>query len=453
MGSMSRRILVVEDDIGLQKQLRWGFSGFDVLVANDRKSAMRCVRECQPEVVLLDFGLPPDPDGVGEGVATLKEILKETPYTKVIMVTGNDERRHALTAIGLGAYDFYTKPIDIDELKFIVERARNVYDLEAENRELARKQLMTPLPGLVAASQKMLEVCRVVEKVAPSDITTLLQGESGTGKELLARALHDLSSRSQANFVAINCAAIPESLLESELFGYEKGAFTGAVQRTIGRIEHAQNGTLFLDEVGDLPMSLQAKLLRFLQEKTIERLGGRNEIVVDIRVVAATHQDLKTLIKTGKFREDLYYRLSQMVIEVPPLRERPGDAAAIANSLFTRYVKELGKPRLKLSSGALLAIENYNWPGNIRELENRLKQVAVMSDKNIVEAEDLGLPTVLPPVDSFSLAHYRERAERQALERALGANKGNISRAARMLKVSRPTLYDLMNKYNYRCQA
>ncbi len=451
MSVKNPKLLVVEDDQGLQKQLRWGFDGFDVVTAGDRESALACVKAHNPAVVTLDLGLPPDPDGSSEGLATLQEIIKLSPYTKVIMVTGNDEREHAVNAIAMGAYDFFMKPIDMDALKLIVSRAYNLYQLERENRQLQKSRMMTPLPGLIASSQRMLKVCRDIEKVAPSDVTVLLQGESGTGKELLAKAVHELSAREGNNFIAINCAAIPEALLESELFGYEKGAFTGAYQRTIGKIERAQSGTLFLDEIGDLPMSLQAKLLRFLQEKSIERLGGQKEIAVDVRIVAATHQDLKELIKAGKFREDLYYRLSQVSLDVPPLRSRPGDAAAIANALFKNYADEFAKPGLKLTSDALLAIENYMWPGNIRELENRLKQVAIMSDKKHISPEDLGLPTNYSEAEAFSLALYRERAERQALERALGANSGNISRAAKMLNISRPTLYDLMNKHNFKC--
>ncbi len=451
MASNDRKLLIVEDDEGLQKQLRWSFGEYEVMLAGDRSAAVKLARDHQPAVVTLDLGLPPEPDDITEGMETLRAILEIAPYAKVIMVTGQDEREHALSAINMGAYDFYAKPIDIDALKLIVNRAFHVYELERENRELAERKANAPLAGIVASSQKMLAVCRAIEKVAPADVSVLLQGESGTGKELLAKALHELSSRGEHKFVAINCAAIPEPLLESELFGYEKGAFTGAAQRTTGKIERARNGTLFLDEIGDLPMSLQAKLLRFLQEKTIERLGGQQEIEVDVRIVAATHRNLRELIEDGRFREDLYYRLSQMVIEVPALRERPGDAVAIARILFKKYAEELGKPKLKLNNAALTAIGSYSWPGNIRELENKLKQAVVMCEKKIVGPEELGFSDSLPGSEAFSLAHLRGEAERQAIEQALDVNQGNISKAARMLKVSRPTLYDLMSKYNYRC--
>lgn len=440
----------MEDDTGLQKQMCWGLPGIDVLVAGDRKSAIEIIKSRMPPVVTLDLGLPPDTDGAGEGLAALTEILRLAPYTKVIMVTGNDDRKHALSAIGKGAYDFYIKPINIEELRFIIDRAFLLAELEKENRELIEKQSTSPLPGLIAASQEMLQICSMIEKSALSDISVLVQGETGTGKELLVRALHSLSPRRSEKFVAINCAAIPDTLLESELFGYEKGAFTGATRKTAGRIERADKGTLFLDEVGDLPLALQAKLLRFLQERVVERLGGGSEISVDVRIVAATHQNLPDLIKSGRFREDLYYRLSQMVIDVPPLRERPGDAAAIASALFRGIAAELHKPKMKLSSGALLAIENYPWPGNIRELENKLKQVAVIADKDVIEAEDMKLPDPDGKTDSFSLAAVRGKAERQAVGKALAFSGGNVSKAAEMLKVSRPTLYDLISKYNIR---
>jgi two-component system NtrC family response regulator len=445
------RLLAIEDDPGLQKQLRWSFQGYEVIVAGERRSAMDYMRTHHPAVVTLDLGLPPDADGVSEGLATLNELLQFDPYAKVIVVTGRDEREHAVKAIGEGAYDFYVKPIDVEELGLVINRAYRVYELERENRELSRKQVSTPLPGIIATSYNMLKVCRDIEKVAPTDASVLIGGESGTGKELLARALHRLSERADERFVAINCAAIPETLLESELFGYEKGAFTGAARQTIGKIERAQHGTLFLDEIGDLSLSLQAKLLRFLQEKTIERLGGHDEVEVDVRVVAATHQDLKKLMEEGGFREDLYYRLAQIVIDVPPLSQRPGDAAAIAKELFRNITGELGKRSMKLSAGALQVIESYSWPGNVRELENRLRQVVIMNENKDVLPEDLGLPLGPDDPPCHPLASYREEAERRALEQALGVHGGNVSRAAKMLQISRPTLYDLMNKYNYRC--
>ena len=445
------KLLVVEDDPGLQKQLRWSFSGYEVIVAGDRQKALDCMRIHRPPVVTLDLGLPPDADGVTEGLATLNDILQVEPYTKVIVVTGRGEREYAVEAIGNGAYDFYVKPIDVEILGLVVDRAVKVHELERENNELNRRRISTPLPGIIATSQNMLKVCRNLEKVAPTEASVLVIGESGTGKELLARALHQLSDRSTEKFTAINCAAIPDALLESELFGYEKGAFTGAARQTIGKIERVQNGTLFLDEIGDLSLSLQAKLLRFLQEKTIERLGGHQEIEVDVRVVAATHQNLKELMEKGEFREDLYYRLAQITIEVPPLSKRPGDAGAIARELFRKIAFEVGKGSMKLGADVINAIENYSWPGNVRELENRLRQAIIMNDRMSVRAEDLGLPTQQDTRSCYPLVRYREEAERRALEEALGVNGGNISRAAKMLQISRPTLYDLMNKYNYRC--
>ena len=334
MSSELKSLLVVEDNPGLQKQLKWAFSGFDVHIAADRESAIRQMQQHHPHVVTLDLGLPPDSANASEGLAALGEILELAPHTKVVVVTGNDDRDVAIKAVSLGAYDFYQKPIDPVVLALIVERASSLYDLEAENRRL---QSDSVLDGIVYSSNAMLEACRMVERVGPTDVTTLIHGESGTGKELFARALHDLSSRRDGPFVAVNCAAIPETLLESELFGYEKGAFTGAVRQNQGKIEYASGGTFFLDEIGDMPMSLQAKMLRFLQEHQVERLGGHNLIPVDVRVVCATHHDLKESIKTGKFREDLYYRISEIVIQIPALRNREGDRMLLARTFLEKY--------------------------------------------------------------------------------------------------------------------
>ena len=441
-------LLVVEDDPGLQSQLRWSLDGFNVILANDRESALAEITRHKPAVVTLDLGLPPDTDGASEGLATLERILETAPETKVIVVSGNDDRENAVRAVGIGAYDFYQKPIDPEILRLIIERAFHVHQLESENRRLQVRQVSSPLEGLIAGSPQMLKVCRTVEKVAPTDVTTLLLGESGTGKELIARALHDLSVRPKGPFVAINCAAIPDTLLESELFGYEKGAFTGAAKQTRGKIEYADGGTLFLDEVGDLPMTLQVKLLRFLQERIIERLGGRQEIPVDVRVVCATHQDLPALVKEGKFREDLYYRISEITIRIPPLRERDGDALLMARAFLEKYRREHHRNLRGFTQDAVSAIEAYGWPGNVRELENKLKRAVIMADGNRLTAEELEIAdsAAESPLD-LNLREVREAAERAALQRSLSLYHGNVSQAAEALGVSRPTMYDLMNKY------
>nr|MDQ2694640.1 PEP-CTERM-box response regulator transcription factor [Pseudomonadota bacterium] len=377
-----RKLLIVEDDLGLQSQLRWCFEDYEVLLAESRESALAQLRRHEPPLVTLDLGLPPDPANAGEGLATLEEILALVPETKVIVVTGNDDRDNALRAVALGAYDFYQKPVDAEVLKLIVDRAYRLYELERENRELARQRQTSPLQGIIAASSQMLKICSTIEKVAPTDVTVLLLGESGTGKELLARALHELSQRAGRRFVAINCAAIPETLLESELFGYEKGAFTGAAKQTKGKIEYADRGTFFLDEVGDLPMALQAKLLRFLQQRVIERVGGREEIPVDVRVVCATHRDLQAAIAEGTFREDLYYRISEITIHIPPLREREGDAVILARTFLELFSRKMGRALRGFSKDAVAALEAYPWPGNVRELENRIKRAVIMSEGN-----------------------------------------------------------------------
>ena len=444
-----RTLLIVEDDLGLQSQLRWYFEGYEVLVAEDRESAVNLVRRHEPPVVTLDLGLPPDPANATEGLEALDQILSAAPHTKVIVVTGNDDRENAVRAVGRGAYDFYQKPVDPEVLGLIVDRAYNLFELEDENRRLARKERPSPLAGIIAASGEMTRVCRMVEKVAPTSATVLLLGESGTGKKLLARALHGLSPRAEQRFVAINCAAIPETLLESELFGYEKGAFTGAAKQTLGKIEYAHKGTLFLDEIGDLPMSLQAKLLRFLQERVIERVGGREEIAVDVRVIGATHQDLGQLIEEGRFREDLYYRLSEISLRIPPLRERTGDSVLLARHFLDLFGREHGRSLRGFTEDALAAIEAYPWPGNARELENRVKRAVIMAENNRIAAEDLEL--VVPDESMpLNLRQVREEAERRAIERALALYNGNVSQAADILGVSRPTLYDLVKKYDLR---
>lgn len=441
-----KKLLIVEDDAGLQSQLRWSFEGFNIALSADREGALAEVRRFAPAVVTLDLGLPPDPGGVSEGFLTLKAILALAPATKVIVVTGHNDRGNAVTAIGLGAYDFYEKPIDPAMLNFVVERAAKVRQLEEENRKLASGISRSPFEGLIAASPEMLKACRTVEKLAPTDVTTLILGESGTGKEVLVRSLHSLSSRSRKRLVAINCAAIPENLLESELFGYEKGAFTGATKTTPGKIETADGGILFLDEVGDLPLSLQAKLLRFLQERVVERVGGRKEIPVDVRVICATHQDLSGLILDGRFREDLYYRINEVTINVPPLRERSGDAVVLARSFLSRFAKEQQRPIRDFAHSALEVIEHYEWPGNVRELENRVKRAVIMADGTQISASDLELADIQVEAKPFDLREVREMAERTAIQRAMNYTDNNISRTAELLGVTRPTLYSLMKK-------
>jgi len=453
VGADSRKLLIVEDDPGLLNQLKWCFEGYDVFTAEDRDSAITELRRNEPTVVLQDLGLPPRPEGVEEGFETLQDILRLAPHTKVIVVTGNGDQENALKSVDLGAYDFYQKPVDTDTLRLLVDRAFNIHELEAENRRLQCVASDSPLAGIVAASQGMRHVCRMIEKVAPTDVTTLLLGESGTGKELLARALHRLSPRSQQRFVAINCAAIPETLLESELFGYEKGAFTGAAKTTPGKIELAHGGTLFLDEIGDMPIGLQAKLLRFLQERVIERVGGREEISVDVRVVCATNQNPVELIEQGRFREDLYYRVSEITIDIPPLRDREEGRLILARTLLAKLSEQQKRAINGFTRDACHAIEAYNWPGNVRELENKIKGAVIMADGKHITADDLGLQIGDGEPESLNLREVRARAESRAIRMALMRNFGNISKAAEELGVTRPTLYDLLNKYGLSAEA
>ena len=441
-------LLVVEDDEGLQKQLRWCFDEYEVLIASDREAAISELRRSEPPVVLQDLGLPPDPNGVSEGLATLEHILALAPHTKVIVVTGNDDRDNAVRAVGLGAYDFYQKPVDVEILKLLVTRAFHVHALEEQNRRLMSSHGSAPLEGIIAGSDKMLSLCRLVEKVAPTRATTLLLGESGTGKEVFARALHNLSPRAKKRFVAINCAAIPEALLESELFGYEKGAFTGAHKQSPGKIEYADSGTLFLDEIGDMPMALQAKLLRFLQERVVERIGGRVEIPVDVRVVCATNQNLQTAISEGRFREDLYYRISEVTATIPPLRDRNGDVLLLARALVTRLAEKHGRSLRGFTQDAMEAIDAYDWPGNVRELENRINRAVIMAEGKQIGPADLGLELPIAERMPMNLRQVRQQAERQALQRVLAITGGNISKAAELLGITRPTFYDLMQKHN-----
>jgi two-component system NtrC family response regulator len=442
-------LLIVEDDEGLQRQLRWAYEDYEVVIAGDRETAIDMLRQHEPAVVTLDLGLPPDPDGTAEGFATLEAIQSLKPDTKVIIASGHGARESALRAISSGAYDFYQKPVDIDELGLIVARAFQLHAIERENERLASQAGgdETVLGGMITAAPEMLKVARTIERVASADVSVMLLGASGTGKELLARGLHDESPRADKPFVAINCAAIPENLLEAELFGYEKGAFTGAVKTTEGKIELAEGGTLFLDEVGDIPLPLQVKLLRFLQERVVERIGGRAAIPVDVRIVCATHQDLDAMIAAKEFRDDLYYRLAEIIVTIPALSERPGDAVLLARHFLRKYAGEMNSSVKGFAPEALAAIEAWGWPGNVRELENRVKRAAIMTDGKLVGALDLDFE------DNEDEAHLnlkaaRETADRKAIRLALSRADNNISQAAKLLGISRPTLYDLLKQYD-----
>jgi two-component system NtrC family response regulator len=442
-------LLVVEDDEGLQRQLKWAYEGYEVVCAGDRQAAIDALRAHEPAVVTLDLGLPPDPDGTSEGFATLQEILRLKPDTKVIVATGHGARESALTAVAMGAYDFYKKPVDIDDLGLIVARAFHLHDIEHENRRLESGAATNVLGSIITGAPEMMKVAKTIERVASADVSVMLLGASGTGKELLARAVHEQSGR-KGEFIAINCAAIPENLLEAELFGYERGAFTGAVKSNVGKIELAQGGTLFLDEVGDIPLPLQVKLLRFLQERIIERIGGRSGIAVDTRIICATHQDLQAMIGDGRFREDLYYRLAEIVVTIPSLAERSGDAALLARHFVNRFSRELNSAASSLSPDALAAIDAYGWPGNVRELENRIKRAVIMADGKSITAADLDLGSSAAPDDGalpINLRAAREVADRKAIRQAMSRSDNNISGAAKLLGISRPTLYDLLKQY------
>jgi len=442
-------LLIVEDDEGLQRQLKWAYDGYRIVVAGDRASAIEALRLHEPAVVTLDLGLPPDPDGTGEGFATLTEMLALKPGTKIIVASGHGARESALKAVALGAYDFYRKPIDIDELGLIVARAFHLHGIEEENRKLELSSGSTVLGSTITAAPEMQKVARTIERVASTNASVMLLGASGTGKELLARAVHEQSDRAAKPFVAINCAAIPENLLEAELFGYERGAFTGAVKTNVGKIELAQGGTLFLDEVGDIPLALQVKLLRFLQERVIERIGGREAIAVDTRIVCATHQDLEAMIADGRFRDDLYYRLAEIVVKIPSLAERSGDPVLLARHFVNRFAREMNPKVQGLSPDAVAAIDGYGWPGNVRELENRIKRAVIMADGKLVCAADLDLPGNAAGGEELmiNLRAARESADRKAIRTALSRTDNNISGAAKLLGISRPTLYDLLKQY------
>lgn len=439
------KLLIVEDDEGLQSQLRWHFHQYEVVIAGNREEAINAIRQHEPPVVLQDLGLPPDDEGVEEGFKTVQEIINLAPTTKIIVVTGNHDYENAVRAVSLGAYDFYQKPVNTETLDLIVQRAYSIFDLEAQNRKLNDRK--APLAGVIASDPKMLSICRTIEKIAPTTMTSTLLGESGTGKEVLAKAIHNCSPRHDKRFVAINCAAVPETLMESELFGYEKGAFTGASKRTLGKIEVAGGGTLFLDEIGDMPLALQAKLLRFLQERVIERVGGREEIPVDVRVVCATNKNLEEMVAEGSFREDLFYRICEIVINIPPLREREGDKILLARFILEKTAEEHSINITGFTEEATQAIETYEWPGNIREMENRVKRAIIMAEDKHVTSEDLELKSDEKSL-SLNLRQVRQEAEIKAINQALYLSDHNYSAAAKLLGITRPTLYDLVKKYN-----
>jgi two-component system NtrC family response regulator len=451
MSNEKPKLLIVEDDEGLQAQLKWAYEDFDVTIVGGRASALAALRADEPAVVTLDLGLPPDPDGTTEGFAVLDAIMALKPDTKVIVASGHGARESALQAIEHGAYDFYQKPVDIEALGLIVRRAFALHTIEEENRRLASKagEDKTVLGGLITAAPEMVKVARTIERVANTNVSVMLLGASGTGKELLAKGLHDSSDRRDGAFVAINCAAIPENLLESELFGHEKGAFTGAVKTNEGKIELAHGGTFFLDEVGDIPLPLQVKLLRFLQERTIERIGGRKAIEVDTRIVCATHQNLEAMIADGRFREDLFYRLAEIVVKIPSLAERPGDATLLAKHFLLRFANEMNPQVKGFAPDALAAIDGWPWQGNVRELENRVKRAVIMCDGKLVGADDLDLGEGLDEdEEALNLKAAREQVDRRVIRHALARSEGNISQSAKLLGISRPNLYDLLKQYD-----
>lgn len=441
------KLLIVEDDEGIASQYRWAFPSCELFITHDRRQAIAVAQRENPEVALIDLGLPPDPDGVSEGFATLEQLQRVAPDIKAIVVTGNGEKPNALKAISIGAYDFCEKPTEIEVLRTIVDRAVRLRRLENENRRLAAVRPSTPIERVITGNDGMLKVCRDIEKLAAANVPVLLLGESGTGKELLAQALHELGPRARQPFVAINCGAIPENLLESELFGHERGAFTGAVKQTIGKIEGANKGTLFLDEVGDLPHPLQVKLLRFLQDQVIERIGGRQRIQVDVRIVSATNISLEERVQTGAFRNDLFYRMNSVTIRIPPLRQRGGDTMLLANFFFNRYNREFGSNLRGLTDRAVAAISAHAWPGNVRELENRMKRAVIMAEGKLLDAADLEIGSPEDSVVDLDLRAARMRAEREVIQLALARSNGTLSTAARLLGISRPTLYGLMEAH------
>jgi two-component system, NtrC family, response regulator len=439
----AEQILLVEDDVGLKKQMTWALDPFEVSAASSREEAIGLFREHGGfRIVVLDLGLPPDPDGASEGLAILGEILALDPRTKVIVASGNSDRANAVAAVGKGAFDFIAKPVDIDLLKIVIERARRMCDLEEENQQL-RKAATRGAGSFIFTSPQMAAVQRVVERAGPSDLSILVTGETGTGKELVAKAIHDVSPRKAQKFAAINCASIPENLLESELFGHEKGAFTGAVKQTLGKVEIADKGTLFLDEIGDMPLSLQAKMLRFLQDQKFERVGGRASISVNVRVIAATNKPLEEMIKEGTFREDLYYRFNGIKIVLPPLRERDGDALMLAHHFIHLFSRANYRNFRGLSEDAVQAINGHSWPGNVRELENRVKRAVVMAEGQLITAIDLDLAAPGETSLDLDLRAQTQRLERRLVQEAMAVSQGNVSKAAKLLGVSRPHLYSI----------
>jgi two-component system NtrC family response regulator len=437
------RILLVEDDIGLQRQMKWALAPYNVVEVGSRGDGLKQFRGIGPfPIVILDLGLPPDENGATEGLKMLQEVLTEAPRTKVIVASGHTDRNSAIQAVAKGAFDFFEKPVDIDALKITISRALRMCGLEEENDRL--RSTAPGVNGIVFSSPKMAQIERMIERVGPADVSVLVFGETGTGKEVVARALHGCSSRQTGRFVAINCASIPENLLESELFGYERGAFTGAVKQTPGKFELANNGTLFLDEIGDMPFALQAKLLRFLQERQFERIGGRTPINVNVRLICATNRPLEKLVADGLFREDLYYRINEIRIELPPLRDRDDDAIVLARHFFNILKRTSFREIRGFSDDALAVIAQYSWPGNVRELENRMKRAVVMADGKFITATDLDLGSVANEPTELDLRKEVEKFEQSLVRKALAVSGGNISKAAKLLRVSRPHLYNLM---------
>jgi two-component system NtrC family response regulator len=455
------KLLVIEDDPGLCAQYRWAFPNCRVLIAGDRRQAETAVRREKPAVALLDLGLPPDAEGVSEGFSALEMLRRDVPEMPIVVASGQGQRENALRAVALGAYDFCEKPVDPAMLRTVVDRALRLRELEEENRRLAAAPRPSPIQGIITADEGMLKVCRTVERLGSVSVPVLLLGESGTGKEALARALHELGPRSAKPFVALNCAAIPETLLESELFGHERGAFTGAVKQTQGKIETANGGTLFLDEIGEMPVSLQAKLLRFLQDQIVERIGGRTPIKVDVRVVSATNQPLERQAEEGRFRGDLLYRLNSVTVRIPPLRERDGDTMLLARWFLARFAREFGRRLRGFDEEAVLAMTAHRWPGNVRELENRVRRAALMAEGQMIGATDLELPVPATPgaaaagapglseeqESDLNLRAARHRVEHETIERALARSGGSLAAAARLLGISRPTLYSLLETH------
>jgi two-component system NtrC family response regulator len=441
------KLLIVDDEESIRTQLKWALAKeYRIVTAEDRAGALATFRAERPEVVILDLGLPPHADVVSEGLAALESMRKEDELVKIIVSSGRSEKENALEAIGRGAYDFLAKPVQVDELKLILSRAFYVARLEREFRDLQHRVTAGSFEGMLGTSVQMQEVFTAIRKVATTDAPVLITGENGTGKELAALAIHRSGSRRDGPFVAINCGAIPENLLESELFGHEKGAFTGAHIQRKGRVELARGGTLFLDEIGDLSTPLQVKLLRFLQEHQIERVGGREQIEVDVRVIAATNRDLKAAMREGRFREDLYYRLGVVTVPLPPLRDREGDIALLATTLLQRFGAEANKKISAFTPQALRAMERYQWPGNVRELENRVKRAVIMAEGAKITPADLDLDSGPAKYEGTTLKEAREAVEKEFVQRALKRHNGNVTRAASELDVSRPTMYELMEK-------